>query len=816
MRVLVEQTSSETAFVLGRLGVLWNEGGTHTGKVGLHVVMGGTGSGDWHLWPEQDAVIVGTQDMLLSRALNRGYGAGRARWPVEFGLLNRDALWILDEVQLMDVGLATTAQLQAFRRADDARPPGLFPSTHSWWMSATLQPAWLQNVDTREMLDALPPPVEIPEGRQNGGLWDVTKSVELVRISSDNDLANETATLAVQKHRAATVTLIVVNRVELARAIYAELERMSLEAEVRLVHSRFRSHERASWRGAFLSKSAVIPSGGRIIVATQVVEAGVDISAQTLITDLAPWPSLVQRLGRCARYTGEHGSVVVLDRGWLEGADEQRALPYDVPALLTSKTAIGSMSDVSPRALEAFERSLSPERRHKLYPYEPRHLLLRREWNDLFDTTPDLTGADIDISRFVRSGDDLDVQVFWRRITNGDDPPNDWKPGREELCAVPFRKAQDWLCGKETKESRASKLQSGIRAWVWDWLEGVWKHDTRRSDLTPGRVVLVDSRSGGYSARAGWDPDFAEAEPVHTDAAMTAQDRADDSQDSEDLSTSDWKTIATHGKEAAAIARSIATELGLSVPITELAALAAEVHDLGKSIPFFQGSIRRHDRPKRVDLAKAPSDAWPRSCLYRAENDQRRPGLRHELASALALFDVLRRFNPGCSALLGDCAALLELDVTGFEQRDPEGIWERRIMDLSEAGSFDLLVYLVAAHHGKVRMSLHAAPIDQDYRPKPEDDRGLPIRGIREGDELPPLHGEGNRLLMDRSHLTLEPACMGLSNATGRSWTDRALGLMDRYGPGALALLEAVVRAADVRATCLTTLDPLLASEAAE
>lgn len=53
--------------------------------------------------------------MLLSRALNRGYGTSGSRWPIQFGLLNTDCLWTLDEIQLMGAGLATTAQLEAFR-----------------------------------------------------------------------------------------------------------------------------------------------------------------------------------------------------------------------------------------------------------------------------------------------------------------------------------------------------------------------------------------------------------------------------------------------------------------------------------------------------------------------------------------------------------------------------------------------------------------------------------------------------------------------------------------------------------------------------
>jgi CRISPR-associated endonuclease/helicase Cas3 len=67
------------------------------------------------------AIIIGTQDMLLSRALNRGYASARARRPMEFGQLNHHALWVMDEVQIMDVGLATSAQLQAFRDEDHGK-----------------------------------------------------------------------------------------------------------------------------------------------------------------------------------------------------------------------------------------------------------------------------------------------------------------------------------------------------------------------------------------------------------------------------------------------------------------------------------------------------------------------------------------------------------------------------------------------------------------------------------------------------------------------------------------------------------------------
>jgi len=64
--------------------------------------------------------------------------------------------------------------------------------------------------------------------------------------------------------------------------------------------------------------------------------------------------------------------------------------------------------------------------------------------------------------------------------------------------------------------------------------------------------------------------------------------------------------------------------------------------------------------------------------------------------------------------------------------------------------------------------------------------------------------------------LSLEPATLGLSPLTGRSWRERTSSLVDRFGPSALAWLEALLIAADRRASQLTTIDPLLNAASSE
>jgi CRISPR-associated endonuclease/helicase Cas3 len=437
MRVLVEQTEAEIRQALERVGLLRTS--ERPDGVAVHVLLGGSTPTPWHLDVTGHAILIGTQDMLLSRALNRGYASHRARWPVEFGLLNHDVLWILDEVQLMDVGLATSAQMQAFRDADGDAARLLRP-TASWWMSATLQPAWLASVDTAPMVaDRLEPTTcRIPAELRTGRLWtDVAKPIAVAVASGAKAIAPAVASQIIQRWAdlpSHSLGLAVLNTVDRAVAVYQVLVKTLADkgVDIRLVHSRFRPAERLQWREEFLSRGAAIPMGGRIIVATQVVEAGVDIDARLLVSEIAPWSSMVQRFGRVARGGGV-GTVVVVD-GQL--SDDKGTAPYAARDLQAAAAvfADGGLGDVAPLALEAFEEALSPQARAALYPYQARQLLLRRDLEDLFDTTTDLSGGDLDVGRWIRSGEDRDCLVAWIAPTNPTEGPTpDIQPARDEL-----------------------------------------------------------------------------------------------------------------------------------------------------------------------------------------------------------------------------------------------------------------------------------------------------------------------------------------------------------------------------------------------
>ncbi len=797
MRVLVEQTERVLQEWVKKAGL----------DVPVVVLLGGREAArSWFEDIEKPAIVVGTQDMLLSRALNRGYASARGLWPMEFGALHSDALWVTDEVQLMDTGLATTTQLAAFRRAEaGAGRPSIRP-TATWWMSATLQPSWLQSIDFADHLPSVPQMAIAPTER-NGGLWAVRKTL---MVRKDLTTPGEVASLVRAEHGPGTVTLVIVNTVERAKKVAEELETLrkkkdknAASPEVRVVHSRFRGSERRGWSadgpGGFLRKKVAPPEAGRIIVATQVVEAGVDISASVLVTDLAPWSSLVQRFGRSARYHGESGRVFVVGA---VPSKAPEARPYEIATLASASAALDDLAagaaDVGPLSLEQFEERLAseaPERITALYPYEPAHVLRRPDFDELFDTSADLSGADLDVGRYIRSGEDRDVTVFWRALESGEKTlaKLEW-PSRDELCPVGISQIRDFLKGDK-------------HGYVFDFLTGAWAR--RPADrIVPGMTVLLDASAGGYSRETGWEPSSrAPVSAIGTPPKELEHGMLEASleNDGDALSLANgYKTIRAHGHEAALEAQRLGKSLGLSQRLSELLQLAARWHDAGKAHPTFQQAIRSAARAEsslfgnRHDLAKAPSAAFARPPY----GD--RPGFRHELASTLMMFEVLRRKDPFHAALLGphrEVLALLEVVVVPVadETRLEAHPLADELASLT-ADEFDLVAYLVCAHHGKVRGRWASTPQDIGA--------GLgAIHGIVETtDEVPALDlpdARGAATALPALKLSLAPAAMGLGGLYGASWTDRCQRLVARLGPFTLALMEAVLRVADWRASRL-------------
>src|SRR5690606_23735949 len=132
-----------------------------------------------------------------------------------------------------------------------------------------------------------------------------------------------------------------------------------------------------------------------------------------LITELAPWTSLVQRFGRCARYEKQQGTVIIVGTAT---NDEKKAAPYSPSELCAAVEGLTLLqrteNDASPAALEDFEEQFAksnPTLLQQLYPYEPDVVLRRHVVEELFDTAPDLTGIDLDVSQYIRSGEERDV-----------------------------------------------------------------------------------------------------------------------------------------------------------------------------------------------------------------------------------------------------------------------------------------------------------------------------------------------------------------------------------------------------------------------
>lgn len=753
MRVLVEQTATNAREWLRRLGVLGDPG--EHGRIAVHTLMGGEADlrrASWTAHPEQEAILIGTQDMLLSRALMRGYGMSRYQWPVHYALLHNDALWVFDEVQLMGPALPTTTQLEAFRRNLGTAAPA-----RSVWVSATLRDDWLDTVDFRPHRQTSLQRLELGEA-------DRSEPAVAARIRAPKALAAATTRLddGTKKgqsayiamladeirsaHRPGQQTLVIVNRVERAQALFDALS--DTEAKRLLLHARFRPAERAAIEGELHH-----PPGetGRIVVATQAVEAGVDLDSQVLFTELAPWASLVQRFGRCNRAGRfDNAQVFWID---LDETNDDLALPYDAVALTAAREQLRAAASAAPADLPPVTE-----------PPAAAQVLRRRDLLELFNTDPDLSGFDVDVSPYIRDTGIPQVQLFWRDL-DGEDPGEQVGPHRAELCPASVTQVREHLKSKLASARRKAAHREHPGAWRFDPLagersQGQWAPVSGAEEVRPGQTLLLAAGDGGYDPDRGFVP--GAGEPVEV-IAEAGRGEAEEGYGDDRLSaTGRPVSLAEHLNDVAAAAAALADTLSLGHAERELLQTAGRWHDVGKAHEAFQRGIGFGPEDPDGPWAKSGRSERPDyHCLDTDGQRQSRPGFRHELASTLAW---------------------LEAGGNGLAPQER-----------------DCIAYLIAAHHGRVRLGLRALP-DEPEPPDAAETGRLHARGVWDGDQLPALETEAVR--MPATELRLGVMRLG-RGPQGPSWSERTRHLLESHGPFRLAWLEALLRIADWRASAL-------------
>lgn len=248
---------------------------------------------------DRGKIIVTTYDQVLSGLLAGPYGLSDRLRNINAAAI-AGALVVFDEFHLMEPSkafLTGIAGLHLFREL-----------SQSVWMTATATRPLIAML--QEALGAtLIPRDEQAAQKLHNSLPSVTEVTREVR-KEDSPLTADAVWNA--HHRRSIVLLNTVGRAQaMFEALQQKLAAAGCGAQLMVLHSRFFKPDRVAKEQGLRRLLAKPSDGNVILVATQVVEAGLDISCEHLHTELCPMSSLVQRAGRCARFPGERGVVHV-------------------------------------------------------------------------------------------------------------------------------------------------------------------------------------------------------------------------------------------------------------------------------------------------------------------------------------------------------------------------------------------------------------------------------------------------------------------------------------------------------------------------
>ncbi len=734
---------------------------------------------EWKADPARPAVVVGTVDMIGSKLLFSGYGDGRYLRAHHAGLTGQDVLIVHDEAHLTPAFgdlLHHVAQVCG-------RFPGLRPF-RVLELSATQRAA-----EGGDILGLTPEDEADSLVRTR---LDARKSLTL-HPADPTAVVSKLVELASRHEPTRSKVLIYVRSPERAQDVTARLaQRVGADARARVatLTGTVRGHERdllvkTSPVYQALLGAAPAPERTVYLVSTSAGEVGIDLDADHLVCEITTLDGMVQRLGRVNRRGGKphpaRVDVVVPTDGKRPGSEGDRAVQAAQAILERWLADSRGVLDVSPRHLGRLLAGLPADERSAAFAPKPQVPPL----TDVLLDAWSLTAAD-------RMPGRPEVASYLHGLAA--DPPETYVAWRKEVAVLHDAglaepALRDWFqaCPLQAREQLRDRSDR-VRKVLARLIQGLAKEHPgadlpvvvldERGDAvwaTLGQVVdkgfdldyrtlVLPVEAGGLDAHgmldagsAGPRPglDVAEdgpgensrqrwlhvrtADGQHCERLLTAQ-RADElpanllegarlplAQQAEEpdgsaevdlvLLSADGpapagdtalasQLLAHHTDLVAASAGRLADALGLPKAIGDALVTAACWHDHGKERAVWQRYARNDGGPP---LAKSPRPLHPRAL----------GGYRHELGSLL------------------DAAACEQLQDT------PE---------------LDLVLHLIAAHHGWAR----------------------PHFELRAADNT----------------------CSGADNARAFAEAMRRFGrLQARFGRWGLAWLEALLRCADIAAS---------------
>lgn len=825
--------SDDPAVKLIRDRIREMSGSTDDGDLlGVQALRGGVPLGnEWARWPDKPSVLASTIDQFGSRLLFRGYGVSQGMWPIHAGLAGNDCLVLLDEVHLaVPFGQTLRAVAEANQVAQ------VLP--RRWKvveMSAT--PRAEAGATVFQLEDADRDPRREPELAQR---VTARKEARLMQIGDKReapDVAFARTIGGLVETMAPGVVGVVVNRVATARSTAQALRDAGVP--VVLLTGRMRPFDRDETVGRV--QAAADPdreTAGEtlVVVATQCIEVGADLSFDSLVSEVAPLDSLRQRFGRLDRRgrAAAHGTpaqaVVVGVQSTL--TDKRPDPVYGTTATATwtalSDTFGDRIFDVGPcsddlRLLEDHDGLTAPR--------SDAPLLLPTHVRAFVQTYPRPV-ADVDPAPFLHGFDEADreVSVIWRAdlgtFSHSARLPAEvvadalriLPPSTSEALSVPLSALRAWL-RQEAVEPVVADTTTTVEAApdgqrvrdratheerdVFRW-RGANSDETdyvAPRDIRPGDVVIVPSVYGGLDESSNWSPgssipvrDIAEISSMRKVARLHPAVRDGEQprpggDDDELLSAISTELALTRVERYVAWDESVHGPGEFFVLVEPRPSLVAL--DGSDDVNSFTGHVVHLDDHLAGVGAMAEAMATRCGLPPPVVADLRLAGELHDLGKADPRF---QRYLHGdeLSAARHPFPLAKGLRPTSAAQRRRARAWAgypdhmrhellsvAMIEDVdalrARAHDWELVVHLVATHHGFCR----PLPI------LPDDPQPLHARHMVGGVEV--------------SATTDLPSLRGTA-AVSRFWT-----LVERYGWHGLAWLEATFRLADHRRSELET-----------